>query len=119
MPVQESSQSRRVVVSHNVDKALKEGNESPLHKRFSKMFYDHLMSTLGHCLCARLFGQHYRFQIIIYKLAAGIETSKQSNIMYKCFTRDVQATSASSFTVTAQRLSAIFEAFLVLYRASV
>lgn len=28
MPVQESSQSRRVVVSHNVDKALKEGNGS-------------------------------------------------------------------------------------------
>lgn len=28
VPVQESSQSRRVVVSHNVDKALKEGNGS-------------------------------------------------------------------------------------------
>lgn len=28
MPVQELSQSRRVVVSHNVDKALKEGNGS-------------------------------------------------------------------------------------------
>ncbi|KAJ4946280.1 hypothetical protein JOQ06_023948 [Pogonophryne albipinna] len=28
VPVQESSQSRRVVVSHNVDKALKEGNSS-------------------------------------------------------------------------------------------
>lgn len=26
VPVQESSQSRRVVVSHNVDKTLKEGN---------------------------------------------------------------------------------------------
>lgn len=30
VPVQESSQSRRVVVSHNVDKALKEGNGSAL-----------------------------------------------------------------------------------------
>lgn len=30
VPVQESNQSRRVVVSHNVDKALKEGNVDPL-----------------------------------------------------------------------------------------
>lgn len=29
VPVQESSQGRRVVVSHNVDKALKEGNGPP------------------------------------------------------------------------------------------
>lgn len=41
VPVQETNQSRRVVVSHNVDKALKEGNG-----RFSRVFYDYHMSMI-------------------------------------------------------------------------
>lgn len=71
VPVQESCQSRRVVVSHNVDKSLKEGKRLALLKKCLKVFYDYVLSTLIQfiwklILCVGHFGQYCRLWIIVY-----------------------------------------------------
>ena len=57
VPVQETNQSRRVVVSHNVDKALKEGNGRDFH-----------MSLIMQILLETVSGQHCRVQNIVWTL---------------------------------------------------